>query len=609
MIISPFNVANQHLVPMLQRRNVVTDALASRMTDSTLERLRPHSHAGAWERVLVAIFFLFVLLFPLISAAELSLSIDRAEVSIDEAFELSIFSNSAISGDIDISQLQQDFEILDRQKQSSVRIINGNMTQSSIWTYTLLAKHAGKITIPAITVGNEATKAREITVKEGAAQGNGNQDIIVEAEIEQKSAYVQGQFIYIQRLLFAKPFRNNSTLTRPRLKKGRAEIESLGNTPERIVKRNGRDYRMLTRRFAIIPQASGKLEFAPSLFSGTMRRSNQRLPNNQFGFSSRARRVRVRSNEVSIEIKPRPAEFTGKDWIVAKDFSLHLNWSIPPDQIEAGKPVSVVLAAIADGQRAEQLPEINLQAPAGIKLYPEKPTFTNERNLDGIIGTMNKRIVLVSTGGGEFEIPEISIPWWNSKTNKQEIAKLEAIKLTVSGAPVAISTQKAMSKPAFNKTVKVENTVEDKPKLSTTLLIIITLSGMLLVAVLVGLFMRWKAKKHINKPSSEKYTRATKQQILSNLEQACRHNNASEAQQFLQQWMQSMGKSPTVFSESDNTLLQQQIKQLNQALYAKEKSNWQGQGLWQAVEKYQVQTDDVVKRDDRKLQGLEPLYY
>ncbi len=561
------------------------------------------------REIFVLIFFLFNLLFPLISAAELNLSIDRAELNIEEAFELSISSNRATSGNIDISQLQQDFEILDRQKQSSMRFINGNMSQSSIWTYTLVAKHAGKITIPAITVGNEATKAREIIVKEGATQGNGNQDIIVEAEIEQKSAYVQGQFIYIQRLLFAKPFRNNSTLTRPRLKKGRAEIESLGNASERIVKRNGRDYRMLTRRFAIIPQESGKLEFAPSLFSGTMRRSSQRLPNNRFSFSSRAKRVRVRSNEVSIEIKPRPAEFTGKDWIVAKNFSLHLNWPTPPDQIEAGKPVSVILAAIADGLRAEQLPEINLQAPAGIKLYPEKPTFTNERNLDGIVGTMNKRIVLVSTGGGEFEIPELSIPWWNSKTNQQEIAKLEAIKLTVSGAPVAIAAQQAVSKPVLDKTVKVENTVEDKPKLSNTLLIIIALSGLLLVTLLAGLFMRWKGKKLINKSSTEKYTTATKQQILSDLEQACSHNNASEAQHFLQQWMQSMGKSPTAFSESDNTPLQQQIKQLNQSLYAKEKSHWQGQGLWQAIEKYQAQEDGVVEKGDRKLQGLEPLYY
>ncbi|MCK5917187.1 MAG: BatD family protein [Cocleimonas sp.] len=560
------------------------------------------------REIVTFFFFLFLLCFPLISAADLSLSIDRAELSIDEAFELSISSNSAASGKIDIGSLQQDFEILDTYKQSSLRIINGTMAQATVWTYTLVAKRAGKIMIPVITVGNDATKAREIIVKKDATQSNGNQDVMVEAEVEQKSAYVQGQFIYIQRLLYARSFRSDSTLTRPRLKSGRAEIESLGNNPVRKVKRNGRDYLMLTRRFAIIPQESGKLEFAPSLFSGTMRRSSQRLPNNSFSFSSRAKRVRVRSNEVSIEIKPRATEFTGKHWIVAKNFSLHLNWPTPPDQIEAGKPVSVILAAIADGLRAEQLPEINLQSSAGIKLYPEKPTLTNERNLDGIIGTMNKQIILVSTGGGEFEIPALSIPWWNSKTNKQEIATLDAIKLTISGAPIPIGTQKAISKPELDKAlIKDEVLEKEKPFLSNTLMIIIALVGGLLVTLLAMLFLRGKEKKHTN-ISSEKHTLVNKQQILTLLEQACSNNNAPEAQQRLQQWMQSIGKSPTAFSASANTVLQQQIEQLNHVLYAKEKGNWQGWKLWQAVESYQVQSA-VIEKGDRNQQGLEPLYY
>jgi hypothetical protein len=573
-----------------------------------LQRVKTNAFFSACLASLREILFLFLLLFPLVSFAELNLSIDRAELNIDEAFELSISSNSATSSNIDISPLKQDFEILDQYKQSSVRIINGNMTQSTIWTYNLVAKRAGKITIPAISIGTDATKPREITVKDGAAQGSGNRDIIVEAEVEQKSAYVQGQFIYIQRLLFAKPFSNNSTLTRPRLKEGRAEIESLGNTAERIVKRNGRDYRMLTRRFAIIPQESGKLVFSPTMFNGTLRRSSQHLPNNHFGFSSKARRMRVRSNEVSIEIKPRPAEFTGKDWIVAKNFSLHLNWSTPPDQIEAGEPVSVVLAAIANGLRAEQLPEINLQAPAGIKLYPEKPTFNNERNLDGIIGTMNKRIVLVSTGGGEFEIPELTIPWWNSKTNKQETAKLEAIKLTISGAPVATVVQKVINKPKMNKVQQQEKTIiEKKAKLSNTLLLMLVLAGLLLALLLVWFFMHRKGKKRINN-AAEKYTLATRRQILNDLEKACSNNNAADAQQQLQRWMQSIGKSVAIFSESSDTVLQQQIKQLNQALYAKEKTNWQGAALWQAVEKYQARSKAVARQDDKNQQGLEPLW-
>jgi hypothetical protein len=551
-----------------------------------------------------AILVCLCCLFSVASAAELVVRFDRAEFSIDEAFELSISSNNATSGNIDLGQLQQNFEILDQYKQSSVRIINGDMTQSTTWTYRLVAKQSGKLTIPAITVGNATTKAREIIVKESVAQGRQNNDIIVEAEIEQTSAYVQQQIIYTQRLLFAKPFRNDATLTRPSLKEGRADVESLGNTPERIVTRNGRDYRQLTRRFAIIPQASGSLVFAPSMFSGTMRGSSQRLSNNRFGFSSRARRVRVGSKEISIEIKPRPTAFTGKDWIIANDFSLHLNWSTPPTQIEAGKPVSVVLAAIANGLRAEQLPEINLQAPAGIKFYPEKPSFTNERNLDGIIGTMNKRIVVVPTGGGVFEIPALRISWWNSKTNQEEEAVLAAVKLNVSGEPIAI-TQQVVATPDVNTAQKETVASVDQRKLSTTVITLLILVGILLVLFFGWLLMRWKALQQLGN-ASEKHL-AEKQQIVKTLEHACITNNAAEAQRQLHYWMQSIEKSPAqLFSRP----LQQQIKQLHHALYAKEKENWQGKALWQAVESYQKQLDKgVVEQDKKRREGLEPLYY
>lgn len=585
---------------------------------SLLSYVKLRSHVGAWERdvngarkrginriwkQVISILLLF--LFPFISSAELNLSIDRAEISIEEAFELTISSSSSTSGNIDISPLQQDFEILDQYKQSRLQIINGNMSQSTTWTYTLVAKQSGKITIPAISIGNEATKAVEIIVKKGAAQGKNNQDIIVEAEIEQQSAYVQGQFIYVQRLLFAKPFRNNSTLTRPTVKEGLAEVEALGNTPERIVKRNGRDYRMLTRRFAIIPQKSGKLLIAPTVFSGTMRRSIQRH-SNSFGFNPRSRRIRVLSNEVSIEVKPRPKEFTGKDWIVAKDFSLHLSWSTPPDQLRAGDPVTVVLAAIANGLHAEQLPEINLQVPSEIKQYPEKPSFNNERNLAGIIGTMNKNIVLVSTGGGEFKLPEINIPWWNSETDQQEIAKLEAVNLTVSGTPAPIASQKAVTKP--EPLPKNNLATEQKPLLSTTLILLISL---LLILLLAWLFMWWKnQQKTNNKDSKDNYSSVQKQQILDSLKQACSNNNATNAQQQLQQWMLSIELSPTSLTKQSSPDFQQQIKLLNQALYSKAKSDWQGHALWTVVEAHRVKLSEPTEKDAKnRFQGLEPLYH
>jgi len=550
-------------------------------------------------------FFLLLCLFlclPALSFAKVQLKIDALNISVEDAFEITIISDSANASGIDISGLQQDFEILDQYKQSSMNIINGNVTQSSSWIYTVVAKHAGKITIPAITVGNESTQPTDITVKDSSAT-TGAKDIILEAEIEQPVTYVQGQFIYVQKLLSARPFRSNATLTRPRLTAGRADIEPLGNTPERIVQRDGRDYRMLTRRFAIIPQESGKLVIAPSVFSGTLRRENQRNFNT-FSYSSRSKRVRVKSKEITLNIKPRPDEFTGKDWIIAKDFSLHLNWPIPPEQLKAGEPVTVVLAAIADGLRAEQLPEINLQAPDGIKLYPEKPIFDNIKNLDGIVGTMNKNIVLIATGGGNFILPELTIPWWNSQTNKQEVATIKAVTLKVSGAPAVTPIQKALTPPKEEKQTDIDEPQESS--LSNTLIILIILTSVLLLLLLAWLYKNWRKKlltSDIATKTSKKQTAIDQQKNLQQLKQACIDNNPQTAKTLFANWRKSIGDNGL-----SDTHLQHAINDLNRHLYAKNNSAWQGENLWKAVEKIQQQQDKRETTKEAKDKELEPLY-
>lgn len=524
--------------------------------------------------------------------AEVQLKINAQNISVDDTFDISITSDKANVGNIDTSGITKNFEILDNHKQTSMSIINGQVSQSTTWIYTVAAKKSGKITIPPITVGNENTQAIEIDIK----QGSGQADIILEADVEPSTAYVQGQFIYIQRLLFARSFRSNPTLTRPRLTKGRAEIEVLGNTSEQIVQRNGRDYRVFTRRFAIIPQESGTLILAPSVFSGTLRATGQ-------NYNSRSRRIRVKSKEISVNIKPRPSEFTGKDWIVAKDFSLHLNWPVPPDQLKAGEPVTVVLAAIADGLRAEQLPDINLKAPKGIKLYPEKSVFDNIKSLDGIVGTMNKSIVLIATGGGEFTLPELKIPWWNSQTEKQEVAVIKAVKLKISGTPAATPIQKALPDPKKEeKPIEADDNKQQSIGISNTLLIIITLVSLLLLLALAWLYKNWKKKSPDH--TVKRYTAEDQRKILHELKQVCEHNNAQAAKPLLEEWMRCTG-----YSLSENyTKLNQAINKLNHALYAKANTPWQGKRLWRAIEDYHFQQSQAEKAEDNNTEYLEPLY-
>lgn len=543
-----------------------------------------------------------------VNADEIELKFDRTQFSLEEPFDITITSSNANSGTIDLSLLTKDFEILGQHKQTSMQIINGAVSQSLSLIFTVAAKQAGDITIPPMVIGQDTTREKTITIKEESQTAQGK-DILLEAAVEQDTSYVQGQVIYVQRLLFSKDLGSNSTLTRPKLKEGRAEIESLGNTPEQVVQRNGRDYRMITRRFAIIPQESGKIVFAPTVFSGATQGANiQQF--DRFGFTSTAKRMQVRSNEVSVEIKPRPTNFTGKDWIVAKDFSLHLNWPVPTDQLKAGEPVTVVLAAIADGLRAEQLAEIEFKVPDAIKQYPEKPTFKNIRKRDGIVGTVNQSIVLVATGGGTFQIPEIKVPWWNSQTDKEEVAVLAATDLKVSGKPVAIPVQKMAEAPATMEEGGKPERIE-VPTVSKTLILLLTLA---LFAVLL-LFTWWVIKRKGRNPidlstNDSKGVTLDCKQILMDLEKACLSDNALAAQAHLQDWAGCIDIFPPTLeqlSQQTNESLRFEIRLLSQSLYGRGGNVWQGKALWKEVSLFQSRLKQAKKEEKPKYQ-LEPLY-
>jgi hypothetical protein len=90
-----------------------------------------------------------------VSAADISVISDRNPVSMDESFNLVFSTTDEVDNDPDFTPLEKDFEILGTQKTSQFSFINGKTSRENIWYVTLLAKHAGDITIPPIAFGSD----------------------------------------------------------------------------------------------------------------------------------------------------------------------------------------------------------------------------------------------------------------------------------------------------------------------------------------------------------------------------------------------------------------------------------------------------------------------
>ena len=562
------------------------------------------------------IHFLLLTLIVLSSTAyavDITVSADRNPTVVNEQFTLTFSANGNPSGEPDFSPLQKDFDIVNQRKSSGIRIINGNVSQNTAWSLTLFPKRAGKLVIPEIHFGSDKSPAVTIDVSAtpvNSQNGQTSQDIIVEAEIKPKTVYVQQQLIYIQRLLYARDFFDNATLSSPQLKTGKIDIEKLGNQREYTEMRNGRQYKVIERRYAIFPIQSGKIEIAPTFFEGRLIEQGGQSGN--FGFFSMpsGRLLRRYSPPISVDVKPQDSTFTGKNWLPSSNLTIHANWSIPPEQAKAGEPITLTIVMIANGLRAEQLPQLELTLPDNLKVYNDKAVLHNEANSDEMIGTRQEKFVIIAPQAGEYQIPEIKLAWWDINSNTQKFATISATTLKATGTGTATTNpapKATVSKPKAQSLINKEpKSITPKPsKISQTngtatqfqsnssFWFYAAIIFFLLSIVLSYLLWRQYSaapktvvnKKPRNKPLS--YADS-----LQKIKQACEAQDSKQLRNALAAWGSSyLGLRNANLQKIMDTVkdadLQNEIQLLMKALYSPEKSRWNAGKLCKLVLNYQ----------------------
>ena len=568
---------------------------------------------------LIYILSLFLLLSSLLNAATtIELSIDRDPIVLNEQFSLVFSAGETPDAEPDFSALKKDFDILQQGKSNSVQIINGTMSQKVTWTIQLFPKRVGTIEIPAIHFGSDKSEVRSIKViaPSQATQTGTAEDIIVEVEVKTKSAYVQQQIVYIQRLYFARDFFDNATLSTPQLTKGKIDLEKLGSGREYTKMRAGRQYKVIERRYAIFPIQSGKIEIAPTFFEGRLI-DNKRQ--NNFGFFNRptGKIVRRYSAPISIDVKPQMANYTGSDWLPASRVTLHSHWSSPPEKAKTGEPLTLTLSIIANGLRAEQLPQLEVNVPTGLKTYNDQAVLNNESNSNGIIGTRQEKIVVIATQAGHFEIPTITLTWWDTVQAKQQLATIAAMTLTSTGVaanaaiiptplvtPITATTNKSEVSIAVNEgennqaVANSDNTKTVVSKSNTTIQddFWFYFSLFLLLTLILLLYLLWQ---QLNGQSPSKTTTVTKvpapslDSLVKQVHKACASHNHKALRIALCRWGSYVFQQPNInlhhlvekFDESEIEL-KTGIQQLMQVLYASEHRDWDSQRLCQAIRQY-----------------------
>ncbi len=376
---------------------------------------------GLFLKRKTALLLLTFLTAPYTWAANAIATVSTTEVALDEPFQLKIQIDESLSNsDLNISALDKDFLYGRPSVSNSTSIINGKATRDTSWVLTLIAKKEGTFTIPAFDLKGSKTDPIEIRVSASAEQKAKDQNIQVKGNLNTDEGYIGESFIYSLTLMIGTRVDNSNLL--PPQGEG-LTIEQLGEDvrSENII--NGRRYIVINRQYSVTPTQSGELTIEGGVLTGTELKTNRW--NNVLGVP-----FEQASPPLSLHIKPKPENYQGL-WLPTPSLKLSQrfeNESIEVNQsLKVGEPINRELTLSIKNIAQSAMPDLNITYPDTVRVYSDKPIYS----MDGSNRIMTVKQVIIPREAGKIELPPVSIKWFNTQTEQEEVSSLDGITLDV----------------------------------------------------------------------------------------------------------------------------------------------------------------------------------
>ncbi|WP_223270249.1 BatD family protein [Colwellia sp. C1TZA3] len=519
---------------------------------------------------------------------KVSASVDKNLTMANESLILTITANDDVDRNaLDTSALLTDFIVGRTSVSSQTSMINFDTTRTTTWSTVLIPRNSGELIIPAFDINGVKTQA--ITINSLAANESATsnqQDLFITTQVSATDLYVQQQITLTVKLHFAAELKRGS-LSEPSLIS--ANILQIGKDKESESIIKGKRYRVIERVYAISPQKSGDMIVKAPVFSGEIIMPSARRSN--FLSFADTKPVSVVGDDIALTVKAIPTQVNGL-WLPSELFALQQEFQPAPREFKVGEPITRTITLTAVGLSEEQLPEITMQVPQGLKVYPDQAKLHTGLNNQRLVSQKVVNFAIVASKAGEYQLPEINIPWWNTVTNKAEVATIAGQKIIVlPNADIAPST---MQQPP---SINLENPTTPRVVESVIIQQNTFLQWLFLALWLLTLLAWYITAKRPFKPkqaNSETNTKVNNAHLT--ILAACKKNNGELALACLLPWARSQPQSSgsnesqaltTLDSLHDyfnDPALSNAIIELQQSYYGKSPSPWSGKNLLDAIQ-------------------------
>jgi hypothetical protein len=299
-------------------------------------------------------------------------------------------------------------------------------------------------------------------------------------------------------------------------------------------------------------------------------------------------------------------------------------WSGDNQQMKVGEPLTRTLTLLAKGTTVGQLPELNVgKQNDQLKTYPDQPVLQEQKKPEGLIAFREEKIAIIPSKAGFYKLPAIEIPWFNTQSQKMEIAKIPETTITALEATGSLPDMAAPVAPIpVQQPQKAEAAapVSNPPEQQSIWLWVSVFLAFGWMATLVYFLSRASSrlaygihtipgdiKRPAKNPVAEKSEREMRlADSVKALKKACADNNAAAAKDTLLAWGRQKFNATNLgaIAELSDARLRDEILTLNQVLYGKSADQWQGKKLFQAFVENKAREKITATEDDK----LEPLY-
>ena len=409
-------------------------------------------------------FYLFTFL-PLSLLSQTLTGSAPSHVSVGEQFRLTYTVNTQNATDFRAGDIPGELEVLigpNRSMQSSYQMINGHTSSSSSITYTYIvcATKNGSFTIPPahVVVGGKTIASNVLNIKvsgspqsssgsggssrqrrqdeQGEIRDAGSQisgsDLFIKVSANKKRVYEQEPILLtykVYTLVGLTSLRGDM----PDLKSFYTQEVSLPTQKSFSIETfNGRPYRTTTwSQYVMFPQMTGKLQIPSITFEGIVVQQNRNIDPFEAFFNGGSGYIEVKKKiiapSIDIEVVPlpeRPAGFSGG----VGHFTVSA--SLSKTETKANDPVSVRITVSGKGNlKLVKQPQIEL--PKDFDKYEPKVTDKTRLTTAGIEGSMIYDILIVPRHQGHYEIPPVSLTYFDTTTKSYKTVTSGPLKLDV----------------------------------------------------------------------------------------------------------------------------------------------------------------------------------